>query len=104
MLASGGLVFGACGTAGSFSPEEQEAIDLAKAHLADKLGIDEAEVSLVNIEAVDWPNTSLGVPEPGKMYAQVIVPGYKVILSAAGTEYEYHAGKLGGKMSVVFAP
>ena len=92
------------GTVGSGSTtpaEQQQAVDLAKAKLAARLGVDVAMVSVVKVEAVDWPDTSLGVPEPGKFYAQVITPGYKIILSAGGTQYEYHTGKSGSTINVV---
>ncbi|MBI4267496.1 MAG: hypothetical protein HY662_01780, partial [Chloroflexi bacterium] len=62
----------------SLTAEQQQAVDLSAANLATKLSVDRSKISLVKIEAVSWPDTSLGVPEPGKAYAQVIVPGYKV--------------------------
>jgi hypothetical protein len=39
---------------------------------------------------VDWSDTSLGCPEPGMMYAQVITPGFLVMIEAEGQQYEYH--------------
>jgi hypothetical protein len=29
------------------------------------------------------------------MYTQALVPGYRVILEAGGTQYDYHAGNRG---------
>lgn len=71
----------------------------ARQDLASRLGVSAESISVVRVEEVEWPDTSLGCPEPGKMYAQVITPGYRIILEAAEKEYEYHADK--GK-SVVF--
>jgi len=45
----------------------------------------------VSAEAVEWPDASLGNPQPGMVYAQVVTPGYKIILSARGQQYEYHS-------------
>ena len=81
----------------------EEAVALAKNHLAQQLGIAETEIELVSIQNVVWPDASLGVPEPGKVYAQVIVPGFRIVLSAQGKEYVYHAGKVGEKMVVIQA-
>ena len=39
----------------------------------------------------EFPDASLGVPEPGAVYAQVITPGYVIDLTAAGQTYRYHA-------------
>jgi hypothetical protein len=44
-----------------------------------------------DIEPKDFPDASLGVPEPGMTYAQVITPGYVILLNAEGETYEYHA-------------
>ncbi len=81
--------------------DQQQAVDASKAKLAERLKVGVATITLVSIQAVDWPDTSLGVPEPGKMYAQVIVPGFKIMLSSSGTQYEYHTGKIGGTLTVV---
>jgi hypothetical protein len=56
----------------------------------DKLGIDSSDVSVLSIEPVEWPDTSLGNPQPGLFYLQVITPGYKLILESADFPYTYH--------------
>ena len=66
-------------------------VELAKGNLARRLGVGVKEVTLVSAEAVEWPDASLGNPQPGMVYAQVITPGYKIILSLRGQEYEYHS-------------
>ncbi len=70
-----------------------EAVALAKRTLAEHLkSSDRAEIAVVRTEPVDWPDTALGCPEPGMMYAQVIVSGYRVVLSVNGKEYPVHVG------------
>lgn len=71
----------------------EAAVALAKEDLAKRKGIDKEEIVVVKVGSVDWPDTSLGCPEPGMMYAQVITPGYKILLSYAGETYEYHSDK-----------
>lgn len=66
---------------------------LAVAHLAQQLGISPDAITVVTIEEVTWPDASLGCPQPGMMYAQVLTPGYRLVLEAAGKTYEYHAGR-----------
>ena len=70
--------------------EARLVVELAKEDLARRLGISVSEISLISVEAVDWPDTSLGCPQPGMMYAQVITPGYLIVLEAKGQAYEYH--------------
>lgn len=85
----------------SITPEQQKSVDAAKVKLAERLSIDQSKIILVSIQAVDWPDTSLGVSVPGNVYAQVITPGYKIILLANGVQYEYHTGTSGNNINVV---
>ncbi len=70
--------------------EAKEAIRLAREDLARKLGLASEAIQLVSVETVEWRDTSLGCPQPGMMYAQVITPGYRVLLEAEGKRYDYH--------------
>jgi hypothetical protein len=76
-------------TPGPGTPAE-EVIALARADLAQRLGVAEEEIVVRSLEAVQWPDTSLGCPQPGMMYAQVITPGYRVVFEVGGKAYEYH--------------
>jgi hypothetical protein len=66
-------------------------INLSKNELAKHLNIAEDEISLVSVEAVDFSDASLGAPEPGAFYAQIITPGYIIKLEAGGQVYQYNA-------------
>jgi hypothetical protein len=69
----------------------QSLVDLARVNLAQRLGVDLEAVTVQGIDEVEFPDTSLGVPEPGQVYAQVLTPGHAIRLSVAGQAYEYHA-------------
>ena len=73
----------------SLPNETRSVVQLAKEDLARRLELSVSEISLISVEAVDWPDTSLGCPEPGMAYAQVITPGFRVVLEAGGQRYEY---------------
>jgi len=62
----------------------------ARDHLAQRLGLGIGVLKLVSAEQIDWPDACMGIETPGVMCAQVITPGYKVILDANGRQYEYH--------------
>jgi len=47
----------------------------------------------VAVEAVNWPDTSLGCPELDMMYAQVITPGYRILLSYSAEIRVYHSDR-----------
>ena len=73
------------------SHEYAQVLELAKLDLAERLGLADTDpIRLVTIGKVDWGNTSLGNPKPGMMYAEVIVPGFKMLLEADGAFYMYH--------------
>jgi len=71
--------------------DEQQVVEVARADLAQRLNISPGEIQVVKVEAVQWRDSSLGCPRPGMMYLQVITPGYQIILSAQGREYDYRA-------------
>lgn len=73
-------------------------VEAARRALAEKLGIPIEEVTAVSSEAVYWPDTSLGCPQPGMMYAQVITPGYRITLEAQGKRYEAHTNRDGSRV------
>ena len=54
----------------------QAAVDAASA----ELGVPAENLIVVMSAQRDWADTSLGCPEPGRTYAQVITPGYVVII------------------------
>jgi hypothetical protein len=70
----------------------KEAVRLAEQALSARLGVGAEALSLEGAEAVDWPDASLGCPEKGMVYAQVVTPGYKLSLAHAGVSYAVHVG------------
>jgi len=64
--------------------------EMARSDLANELSVDAGAIELVEVEAVEWSNSSLGCPEPGMMYLQVLTPGYRLTLEVDGQRYVYH--------------
>ena len=52
-------------------------------------------VITVTGESVTWNDASLGCPRPGELSVQVITPGYRLIFTVDGTEYDYRASAAG---------
>lgn len=73
-------------------PAEAAEVTLVKQDLAQRLNIAVDQIRIVSVRAVDWPDTSLGCPKPDMAYAEVITPGFEIILEANGQEYAYHTG------------
>ena len=60
--------------------------------LSEKQGVDISQIEVASVEAMTWPDGGLGCPQPGMMYVQVLIDGYKVVLKAKGQEFDYHSG------------
>ncbi len=74
---------------------KNEVVAAVKADLASRLEISQGQITVVSAKAVTWNDASLGCPQPGEMYAQVLTPGYQIILEAQDTQYDYHTDDLG---------
>ena len=70
-------------------PQVANLIEQAREDLRSRLQIEAGRISLDSVEAVQWRDSSLGCPQPGRNYLMVITPGFQIILSAEGQEYDY---------------
>jgi hypothetical protein len=69
-------------------PGLQSLVQRTKEDLANRLVIPTDEISFVETTEVEWPDSSLGCPQPGMDYLQVITPGYLIRLEANVQMYE----------------
>jgi hypothetical protein len=74
----------------SLPPGSDTLVQQAIADAARRAGIDPTAVVVVSVEDREWSDSSLGCPQPGQFYAQVITPGFLIVVEAAGQRYEYH--------------
>ncbi|MGH8496944.1 MAG: hypothetical protein ACREVN_12505 [Gammaproteobacteria bacterium] len=65
---------------------EAMALKIAGEHLSVPVG----ELELVRIEPVQWRDSSLGCPQPGMNYMQVITPGHLALVRQAGVVHRVH--------------
>ncbi|HYY42616.1 MAG TPA: hypothetical protein VE775_07765 [Pyrinomonadaceae bacterium] len=70
-----------------------EALARAQADLAERLGLKESEVAVDSVEDTDFPDANFGASMPDEMSAQMITPGWRIRLKAAGQSYEYRANR-----------
>jgi hypothetical protein len=68
------------------------AVESAMTDLAAYLGVSIDVIDWVSQEEVDWPDGSLGCPQPDMSYTQAIVNGSLIIFEVDGVSYEYHSG------------
>lgn len=60
--------------------------------LSARTGIAPEAITVVSAEPKVWPDASLGCPQPGMRYAQVLQDGALIELEAGDRTYRYHTG------------
>ena len=70
---------------------EQHIIEKARNDLAQRIGLESDQITEAGVEQADFPDASLGAPVADEMSAQVITPGWRILLQAGGDTYEYRA-------------
>jgi len=73
-----------------FEPTTDAIISQVKNDLAQKTGISLDKINVLEVEAVEWPDGSLGCGKPGTEYLQVVTPGFHILLEAGGQMFSYH--------------
>ena len=86
----------------SIPAQATKAVAWAQADLAARLNVATDQVTIVSVEFVQWPDSSLGCPQSSKMYAQVITPGYRILLQSRDKPYEYHSAQ--GRNTAILCP
>jgi hypothetical protein len=73
-------------------PEAAAAVDAALTDAANHLILSKDQLRVDKVEPQEWPDSSLGCPQPGELYSQVVTPGYLIIISSSSAnQLEYHA-------------
>ena len=67
----------------------QAAVERCRVDLASRLKVPLARVTLVSADAEQFADASLGLPRPDEMAAQVITPGWRVILDSPRGRHLY---------------
>jgi len=83
--------------------EQPREVALAIADAADRTGVAPDSIEVVAFEEVTWPDGAIGCPQPGEMYTQALVEGYRVLLEVDGSQLSYH-GAPGGDPSLCEDP
>ena len=73
----------------------KDAVELAKKDAIARFNLSESDIKIDSVIPVEWTDTSLGYPEPGKEpgtdYSIETIAGYTIFISAKGKTYEYHS-------------
>jgi hypothetical protein len=67
---------------------ENPVVQAARQELAERLGVDIGDIQVLTVESVIWDDTCLGVFLPNQVCTQRRVPGYRIVFSVEGIEFE----------------
>jgi len=80
---------------GGISRQAEASVEAALNEAAGRLGVARASLTTEIVEEREWTDRSLGCPREGVLYAQVITPGYLVVVVGNGRRLEYHTDTTG---------
>jgi hypothetical protein len=87
-----------CLLVGAAASAEDAAVSVARAAVAERSSAPESSIHLVDVEATQWGDTSLGCREKGRMYAQMVVRGYRVRLRVEDRTFDV---RVAGRRAVI---
>jgi hypothetical protein len=80
------------GQAQGQEPPPDEVVQVALATASDYLGVPQDNLIVIMAAQRDWGDSSLGCPQPGMAYSQIVTPGYIVTVDTDDlvTEIDVH--------------
>lgn len=76
----------------------------ARDDLAARLNVGFEQVEISAITPKDWPDSCLGIIDPGLSCAAVVTPGYEIVLSVGTAQYRYHTDSYGRSTRLFSGP
>jgi hypothetical protein len=72
-----------------------QAVLNAQTWLAEQLDVAAGQVTVVEMAQTDWPDSCLGLGRADESCAQAVTPGWRVLLSVNGQNYEVRTDESG---------
>jgi hypothetical protein len=73
------------------SPEASSAVDAALQDASAHLGVTPDQLQVTQVDARQWGDASLGCPEAGQLYSQIVTPGFLIVITSGARQLEYHS-------------
>jgi len=70
-------------------------LEALRSEAAKAAGADPADVRVVSVDAVTWPDSSLGCGRADESALQVLTPGYVVVVEVRGAQFTFHTDRRG---------
>lgn len=69
------------------APAGEASLSAARAAVASAAGVSPEAVTVVSSEAAEWPDSCLGLADADTLCAQMLTPGWRVVLEAGGRRW-----------------
>lgn len=76
-------------------PEASQAVDAALQDAAAHLSVSRDQLKVSQVASQQWNDASLGCPQPGQLYSQIVTPGFVVMITSGSHQLEYHTDTRG---------
>lgn len=77
-------------------PDEiKKSYALISADLAKRSNLSPTSFQVTGYSTETFPDSALGCPDPSMMYTQVLTPGYTILVTAGGQNYDYRSNLAG---------
>ncbi|NDJ79268.1 MAG: hypothetical protein GYB65_23705 [Chloroflexi bacterium] len=73
-----------------FDPVAWEIVEITRRNTADSLDVDPADVTLVSLLMLTWPDASIGCPQPDVVYDDLPMLGYRISFEVGDEIVIYH--------------
>jgi hypothetical protein len=80
----------AASSAWQIDPVASELVVLAQRRVAAQLNLAPSAIQVQQVQAIVWPDTSLGCPNSGATYTAGQIGGYRIVLAVADQRYFFH--------------
>jgi hypothetical protein len=84
--------------------EAKQPYESALSDLAKRTNLPTSDIKLMGYSFEQFSDSSLGCPKSGQRYSQVITPGFRFQLQAAGQLYDYRATASGTRVLLCTTP
>ena len=82
-------------SSGPASDAQNAAVEAARRDAAGRLSLPPESLQVEQVDARQWNDRALGCPTPGVLYAQIVTPGFLVVIGGGGRHLEYHTDDRG---------
>jgi hypothetical protein len=92
------------GTSPAIAEPPTVVVEKLKSFLQRQFDIPAAQVEVQQAETMQWADACLGLPQADELCAQMVTPGYRVVLSTPDGAFDFHTDQTGQSFRLARSP